>query len=96
MLVELNTESIKNPANTHVFEKWLGPGDKDTLIAFKLIDTIRDTTQFNDFVEKTTQVDWIAFAKLLQETWFSRRWIVQEISLATGAELVSIISCEIP
>jgi Heterokaryon incompatibility protein (HET) len=67
---------------------WLGPSDVDTECAFKLIDLIRETADFNDFVEeKTNNEQWIAFAKLLMKTWFSRRWVVQEISLATKAEI---------
>lgn len=71
---------------------WLGNKDPekypdvDTVKAFGLIQKIRKWEDYNTVVEtKTTCDEWDAFIAMMNQNWFSRRWIVQEIVLA-GAD----------
>jgi hypothetical protein len=71
---------------------WLGNKDPDkypdvdTAKAFGLIKKIRKWEDYNTVVEKKTTCDeWDAFIAMMNQNWFRRRWIVQEIVLA-GAD----------
>lgn len=68
---------------------WLGEEqDEKTAKAFVLMGKIRKWQRFNTVVEVDTHCDeWVAFIGLMQRSWFSRRWVVQEIVLAGQAEL---------
>jgi hypothetical protein len=68
---------------------WLGEQDNDSEIAFKFIQD--EITHLKDFDSISSNKDynnkWQALMKLMQREWFSRRWVVQELSLANKAEI---------
>ena len=69
---------------------WLGEADKDGKSdrAMDFIPEIMDfTNQENLFTGKMQAENWLALAELMRDRWFSRRWVVQEISLAAAASV---------
>lgn len=69
---------------------WLGEADKDGKSdrAMDFITEIMDfKNQENLFTGKMQAENWLALAELMRDRWFSRRWVVQEISLAAAASV---------
>ncbi|KAH7076619.1 heterokaryon incompatibility protein-domain-containing protein [Paraphoma chrysanthemicola] len=68
---------------------WLGEQDDQSEVAFKFIR--EEITHLKDFDAISSDKDysskWQALMMLMQREWFSRRWVVQELSLANKAEL---------
>ena len=66
---------------------WLGEGDASSAMAFRFIQ--KEVLQLQNFDElcdsKEASKKWGALLDLMQRQWFSRRWVVQEISLARDA-----------
>ncbi|KAH7356189.1 heterokaryon incompatibility protein-domain-containing protein [Pyrenochaeta sp. MPI-SDFR-AT-0127] len=74
---------------------WLGDekvGDKDCKLALQILPQIldlriSDTWEEGGKVSEDTVKSWVAFAHLLQRSWFSRRWVIQEIASAKRASI---------
>jgi hypothetical protein len=68
---------------------WIGDANDDTKLAFELIfHHLLNVLDFDKALSSPTLLqNWIAFSKLLRRPWFSRRWVIQEISCASSAEL---------
>jgi hypothetical protein len=68
---------------------WLGEQDDESKVAFKFIR--EEITHLKDFDSISMDEDyskkWQALMVLMQREWFSRRWVVQELSLANKAEI---------
>ena len=68
---------------------WLGQQDDESEVAFKFIK--EEITHLKDFDSISSDKDysskWRALMVLMQREWFSRRWVVQELSLAKKAEI---------
>jgi hypothetical protein len=68
---------------------WLGEQDDKSEIAFKFIK--EEITHLKDFDSISSDKDysnkWQALMALMQREWFSRRWVVQELSLANKADI---------
>ncbi|KAI4695301.1 uncharacterized protein J4E84_001927 [Alternaria hordeiaustralica] len=68
---------------------WLGQQDNESEVAFKFIK--EEITHLKDFDAISSDKDyggkWLALMVLMQREWFSRRWVVQELSLANKAEI---------
>jgi hypothetical protein len=66
---------------------WLGESDDEgrSNIAMKFIREIMDFAVLDRYArDKRQAMKWHALAELMRDRWFSRRWVVQEISLALG------------
>ena len=63
---------------------WLGMPDDTSSIALDFINTLlKGIWNFDELCEdKATLPKWTALSDLLKRPWFTRRWVVQEISLA--------------
>jgi hypothetical protein len=68
---------------------WLGDDDENSRKAFKFIrDEISHLKDFDQLCKDPKNAEkWRAFLGLMQRDWFSRRWCVQEIALATTARV---------
>ena len=67
---------------------WLGNEDKSDSRAIEFIDRLLNLEDFDPLTQDPgTPAEWAALNKLMQRSWFNRRWIVQEISLARSATL---------
>jgi hypothetical protein len=65
---------------------WLGEDDADTRKAFKFIrEEISPLKDFGHLCDQSNAQKWRLFLSLIQREWFSRRWVVQEIALASKA-----------
>jgi hypothetical protein len=68
---------------------WLGEQDDESEVAFKFIK--EELTHLKDFdsisSNKEYSYKWQALMVLMQREWFSRRWVVQEVSLANKADI---------
>lgn len=67
---------------------WLGESDRDGRSddAMDFIPTIMDFAVLDRYAKDKQQAKrWYALAELMRDRWFSRRWVVQEISLARSA-----------
>jgi hypothetical protein len=68
---------------------WLGEQDDQSEVAFKFIK--EEITHLKDFDSISSDKDysnkWQALMVLMQREWFSRRWVVQELSLANKADI---------
>lgn len=68
---------------------WLGTDSDESKLAFDFIR--EEITQLRNFdaisSDKKYSDKWRALMMLMQREWFSRRWVVQEISLAKKAEI---------
>ncbi|KAF2787459.1 HET-domain-containing protein [Melanomma pulvis-pyrius CBS 109.77] len=66
---------------------WLGEDDDDSTRAIKFIEN--EVSKLKNFdalcKDKEHAADWGALLVLMQRDWFSRRWVVQEITLARKA-----------
>jgi len=62
---------------------WLGDGDGQSDRAFSLIERLLCLEDFDElFRDLISPAEWAAFLDLLRRPWFSRHWIVHEISIA--------------
>jgi hypothetical protein len=68
---------------------WLGEGDVDSKIAIDFIkQEVLKLQSFDELCEsQEATAQWRAMLNLMKRSWFSRRWVVQEIALANDAEL---------
>jgi len=67
---------------------WLGESDDDgrSDSAMEFIPKIMDLAVLDRYANDKKQAkQWAAVAELMRDRWFSRRWVVQEISLARSA-----------
>ena len=82
---------------TEIYERadcvriWLGDSDPSSDLAILFIkQQILQLQHFDDLSSSTDSSDkWKALLELMQRDWFSRRWVVQEVTLAKKA----IIHC---
>jgi hypothetical protein len=70
---------------------WLGDSDPSSDLAILFIkQQILQLQHFDDLSSSTASSDkWRALLELMQRDWFSRRWVIQEVTLAKKA----IIHC---
>lgn len=69
---------------------WLGESDDDgrSDYAMEFIPRIMDMAVLDRYIKDKKQArNWANLAELMRDRWFSRRWVVQEISLAKSASL---------
>ena len=67
---------------------WLGEASDDSNLALNFITRIVNLDDFDRLVaDRRTPEEWAALSSLMRRTWFSRRWVVQEIALAARATL---------
>ncbi|KAI4213184.1 MAG: hypothetical protein LQ351_004130 [Letrouitia transgressa] len=63
---------------------WLGDGDRSSKMALKFIK--KEVLQLQNFDDlcgsEQASEKWSALLDLMQRSWFSRRWVVQEVALA--------------
>ncbi len=65
---------------------WLGEEDADSVKAMRFIDKFKDLDVFDPLThDPGTSTEWAALMNLMQRSWFTRRWIVQELALARNA-----------
>ena len=68
---------------------WIGVGDEYSKVAFDFIkDEVLRLQHFDELCEnKDYGHKWRALLNVMKRTWFSRRWVVQEIALAQQATI---------
>ncbi|KAH0339263.1 HET-domain-containing protein, partial [Aureobasidium melanogenum] len=67
---------------------WLGPDDSDSALAFEFVRKCLDSDVFDRAMrDPHVSKDIKALVSLMKRSWFSRRWIVQEIAVAREAVL---------
>ncbi|KIW07589.1 uncharacterized protein PV09_01541 [Verruconis gallopava] len=92
----LDEKSYQIPLMAVIYPKakrvhvWLGPEDFHSTLALEFIkNSVLKLWNFDKLCqtddENNKSKEWEAFSKLLNRDWFGRRWVVQEISLATEA-----------
>ncbi|OQO04278.1 hypothetical protein B0A48_10889 [Cryoendolithus antarcticus] len=66
---------------------WLGPSDDQTRRAMKFLNTeLTNLDRINDLVTDVTRVHaWEDLLYLMRSSWFSRRWVIQELAFAQDA-----------
>ena len=65
---------------------WLGEGGASIEKALSFVNRILDLDNFDRLVADPSSVkDWHALWELMNSSWFSRRWVIQEIALARKA-----------
>jgi hypothetical protein len=67
---------------------WLGNAADSSKEAFAFIDRVLDIPRLDKLVKDVSTVpEWHALTNLMRRTWFSRRWVVQELALAKNASI---------
>lgn len=67
---------------------WLGEDDNDSTKAIAFIHEIMKLENFDTVSEKSENASkWQSLLLLMQRSWFSRRWVVQEVALARTATI---------
>jgi hypothetical protein len=68
---------------------WLGEADEYSTMAIDFIQRIILNLQSFDEMYRSQEAKygWRAVIDLMQRPWFSRRWVIQEVSLSTHADL---------
>jgi hypothetical protein len=68
---------------------WLGKEEDDSSVAMDLIRRIPlSIGRFERFIaDETNLEDWFALSMLMRRTWFTRRWVLQEIAMASKATI---------
>ncbi|PMD41283.1 HET-domain-containing protein, partial [Hyaloscypha variabilis F] len=63
---------------------WLGEGDEDSKLALDFIkENLSNAWEFDSLIQDPKKAKhWGALISLMKRPWFSRRWVVQEISLS--------------
>lgn len=65
---------------------WLGNGDDSSKRAMAFAKQVVNMNELEDLVkDKSHMNDWDDLVRLIQRSWFSRRWIIQELALASKA-----------
>jgi len=66
---------------------WLGPADSDSKMALDFINNeVLKLQNFDELCDDPhASPKWAAMLNLMKRSWFSRRWVVQEIALAHDA-----------
>jgi len=83
MQIEQMGEIYSNAENVIV---WLGPASQDSTRGMNFIKEISDLSKLDRLVKDGSYCDsWNALGALIRRPWFSRRWVVQELSLAKAA-----------
>jgi hypothetical protein len=65
---------------------WLGEGNEETRKTFELLRSILNLEKLDKLIkEKIKPEQWMLIVKLMKLSWFSRRWVIQELALARQA-----------
>lgn len=65
---------------------WLGEGNKHTRRAIKLLRDLASVEQQSEiFADRKRLPEWKDLTHLMKASWFSRRWVIQELALAKNA-----------
>lgn len=79
---------------THVYSHadnvlvWLGDGNTRTMRAMSFIDEVIQLNDLNGLIDNETRVGhWADLLYLMRSSWFSRRWVIQELALAKDASV---------
>ncbi|KAK3722403.1 hypothetical protein LTR37_002394 [Vermiconidia calcicola] len=81
--VAMMAEIYGNASNVCI---WLGEHKDESLRALGFIaKSVSDLGMFEEITTATFSAEWKALAALMNRPWFSRRWVVQEISHAKDA-----------
>ena len=65
---------------------WLGPGDRYSALAMKLMEVFASAQQELDSRGRLQHLyvkpeEWLAWSKFLQRGWFERMWVIQELAM---------------
>jgi hypothetical protein len=76
--------------NSRCVYVWLGPQEDDSDIAMDfIVNRVLNLRDFDSLVKDSNpRAEWKALTELIKRPWFTRRWIIQEISLAQDAFLL--------
>ena len=67
---------------------WLGAGNASCETAMDFVYEVIDLSSFDTLVDdEDSAIKWNSLVELMQCRWFSRRWVVQELALASDATL---------
>jgi len=67
---------------------WLGEEADDSDLALSFIPQVTDLSKFDRIIQDQGSTHkWYALSKLMNRTWFSRRWVVQELAFAREAKI---------
>lgn len=67
---------------------WLGREADDSELALKFVRQVLNLEYFDRLVhDPRHQKEWLALSALMRRSWFSRRWVIQEIAFARQATL---------
>ena len=76
----------------HIYHKaervciWLGTGDAESDQAMDFIKNVIDEALLPDLLSKSEYIPrWISLYRLLEWSWFTRRWVIQELALSRQA-----------
>jgi hypothetical protein len=82
------------PMMGHIYRRarsvgiWLGEAAEESDVAFDFIPRIIDLSQFDQIIkDQSSTHQWYALSRLMNRSWFSRRWVVQELAFAKEARL---------
>lgn len=64
---------------------WLGAGGPDTKKTFKFLTEILDLQKLDNLAASGDPEKWWLVVRLMRNKWFSRRWVIQELTLARDA-----------
>jgi hypothetical protein len=65
---------------------WLGPATPTSDIALLFIKEVLDLEGFDNLIKDELNLyKWFALAELMRNRWFTRRWVIQEVSMARNA-----------
>jgi hypothetical protein len=65
---------------------WLGPAEPVSYLALSFIKEIINPDKLDDLLNESKYLpSWDALLELLKWSWFSRRWVIQELALAKQA-----------
>jgi hypothetical protein len=68
---------------------WLGESTETSHAAIAFIPEMLDLTAFDKLIRDQESADkWFALAESMRNSWFNRRWVVQELALARNATLI--------
>jgi hypothetical protein len=67
---------------------WLGEEAEGSALALDFIPRITDLAQFDHIIkDQSLTHQWYALSRLMNRSWFTRRWVVQELAFARDAKL---------
>jgi hypothetical protein len=64
---------------------WLGTGTAQAKETFQFMRDILDLQTLDHIIEKKETQRWMLVINLMKNSWFSRRWVIQELALAKRA-----------